>query len=163
MCDGVRAAWRCCLSACLERLWKWTETGAVSSGADTECGLVGYVTWSSRWLLWLPQLLRSVLTPSCSLFFLCRRGRVLHEWNVWWLIDWLIILMQALCGPQELLPRLTCIWHPNVQQWPTADWMCTVLCRWAVMLFYGYFMYHTAWIFRLIGTSETVTNFGILC
>jgi hypothetical protein len=89
MCGGVRAAWRCCLSACLERMWELTETGAVSSGGDTDCGLVGYdVTWSSRWLPWLPQLLRSVLTPSCTFFYVEEKECCMSGMSGDWLIDY---------------------------------------------------------------------------
>jgi hypothetical protein len=28
--------------------------------------------------------------------------------------------MPARCGPQDLLSRLRCFWHPNVPQWPSA-------------------------------------------
>jgi len=144
---GVRLTTDCCIGWCVVAWGQhdgaaWRECGNwqklellvvvvvlwVMMSLDPVGGYYGYhCYWGVCWL----RLVRC--------YILRRRGRILQEWSVWWLTDWLIVLMHVRCGLQELPSRLTCIWHPNVQQWPTADWMCTVLCRWAVMLSYGFF------------------------
>jgi hypothetical protein len=117
---------------CLERLWWDAVNGVRCALRDCgslqstfmkfevfvvlECGVVGYdVTWSSRWLPWLPQLLRSVLPPSCALWFVCecRLGRVLQQWTIWPLLDYVSVGPWCSSGaPFTFFMHLTSdIWH----------------------------------------------------